>query len=186
MTLVGQNFFNKMVLHFWMREYKDIVELSEKHSAKHPSSQQKRAMNSARIVCEGIAYLNLARETEQSTKWKKLGEKAVALMSRLEFMSKWNFESKLQLLQAELHYVEGDLQSAEATYKASILSAHNHKFMHEEALACELYGIFCIENQMFEKGCKQLYLALEMYQQWGAIRKAKEVQLYIDRVDCSY
>ena len=87
------------------------------------------------------------------------------------------------MLQAELHYLEGDLESAEAFYKASIKSARHHKFIHEEALACELYGIFCIENHAVDKGLKQLHIAPDKYKQWGAIKKANKLLLFIDRVD---
>ena len=181
-SLLWQTFVNQMALNFWMREYKNVVELSEKYSEEHPSSQQKHALYVFRTLFEGVAYLNLARQTKLA-KWKILGEKAVTRMSQLESMSKWNFENKSKLLQAELYYVEGNLESAEAFYKASIKAAHEHKIIHEEALACELYGIFCVENKMADEGLKQLRIALDQYKQWGAMKKANTLQLFIDRVD---
>ena len=170
-----------MTIHLWMREYKDVAELSEKHSENYPSLQQKRALSMIRTLFEGVAYLNLARDTQQA-KWKILGEQAVVRMSQLESMSKWNYENKSQLLQAELYYLDQDLVSAEAPYRASIKSAHDHKFIHEEALACELYGIFCVENHMSKKGLKLLHIALDKYKQWGATKKADELQLFINLV----
>mmetsp|Transcript_35428 Transcript_35428/g.62191 ORF Transcript_35428/g.62191 Transcript_35428/m.62191 type:complete len:395 (-) Transcript_35428:148-1332(-) len=184
-SLLWQTFVNQMALNFWMRDYKNVVKLSEKYSEEHPSSQQKHSLYVFRTLFEGVAYLNLARDTKQA-KWKILGEKAVTWMSQLESMSKWNFENKSKLLQAELHYLEGDLESAEAFYKASIKSAHEHKFIHEEALACELYGIFCIENHVADEGTKQLHIALDKYKQWGAMKKADQLQLFIDLVNPTY
>lgn len=183
-SLVWNSFMCRMNSHFWMREYMDIAKLTEKYSEKHPSSQQKRSLAVLRVFFEGIAYLNLARDTKQS-KCRSMGEKAVAKLSQLALMSKWNFENKAKLLQAELHYVDGDLESAEVAYKASIKSANDHKFIHEEALACELYGMFCVENRWVNKGSKQLHIALEKYNEWGATKKANELQLFIDLVNSS-
>jgi len=184
--LLGQIFMHRLALHFWMREYTEVAELSEKHAEMNPSfSQQRRILNIYRTLFEGIVYLTLARDTKQ-TKWKVLGKKAVNWMSQLESMSAWNYENKSILLQAEFHYLEGDLESAESAYQASIKSAHVHKFIPEEALACELYGVFCVENQMIDKGHIQLHLALEKYRLWGATNKANQLQLFIDLVEPRY
>lgn len=181
--LLYQVFMSQVTIHFWFREYIDVVELSGKLAAKNPSSlQQKRILHFFRSLYEGIAYLSLARDTKQ-VKWKIQGEKSVVWYQQMESMSKWNFENKSKLLQAELHYVDGDIESAEAFYEASIESACNHRFIHEEALACELYGVFCIENKMFDKGSKQLRVALEKYKQWGAMKKAAELERFIGAVD---
>ena len=90
--------------------------------------------------------------------------------------SEWNFENKYLLLQAECQYTKGELEKASASYKASIQSAKQHKFVNEHAFACELAGYFykdqgdeMIAMDMF----KQAYLA---YMQWGAIGKAKLLQ----------
>ena len=86
--------------------------------------------------------MNLARRPgDAKKKWREMGEKAVAAMTGYATsMSKWNWENKALLLQAELHYLNGDLELADTVYEASIKSAREHKFIHEEALAYELYG----------------------------------------------
>ena len=89
------------------------------------------------------------------------------------------------MLQAELHYLDGHLNLAEVAYKASIVSACEHKFLNEEALAYELYGVFCMENQMVDQGAEQLNIALDKYKQWGAIKKAEELQHFIDAYEIS-
>ncbi|KAL7543123.1 hypothetical protein ACHAXR_012430 [Thalassiosira sp. AJA248-18] len=103
-------------------------------------------------------------------------------MSMLELNNQWNFEHKSKLLKAELHYLDGQLESAEDAYKASIESARDHKFIHEEALAHELFGIFCIENRIVDKGFEHLYIAVDKYKTWGAMKKAENLQHYIDMV----
>ena len=97
-------------------------------------------------------------------------------------VSKWNYEHKALLLQAELHYLNGELESADASYKAAIKSANEHKIINHEAMACELYGIFCVENGKIEQGGKSLLQALEKYTIWGAIRKVKELTPFVDMV----
>jgi len=183
--LVFQNFNHRLALHFWMREYLDVAIISKFFSENHPTSQQNRILNVFRIFHEGIAHLNLARDTKQA-KWKVLGKQAVIWMSKLAQQSKWNFLNKSKLLQAELHYLEGDLESAEAAYKASIKAARDQKYNHEEALACELYGIYCVENYMTDKGAEQLNHALNLYQKWGAMKKVVELQHFIGNVQVSF
>ena len=82
--------------------------------------------------------MNLARQTHQPP-WRKIGEEALEKMLKWELISKWNFECMATLLQAELHYLNGDLKLAKLSYEASILSAQNHKFLHYEALALEIW-----------------------------------------------
>lgn len=182
--LIWHVFMCRMSNHFWMREYTLLAELSEKFSDIHPSSRnEKRILRVMRTLYEGVAYLSLARDTQQS-KWRVLGEKASAEMSKFELtMCKWNFENKAKLLQAELHYLNGDIESAEVAYKASVKSAREHKFVHEEALAYELYGLFCVKNEMVDKGFEQLHVALNRYKEWGAMKKVEELQLFIGTVD---
>jgi len=174
----------QIALNCWMRKYQDVAKLSEKYNRKQSISPQKSAWNIYRMLFEGIAYLNLARETKQAG-WKTLGEKAMLWMSQMETISKWNYENKTKLLQAELHYSKGELESAEASYEASINSAHEHKFIHEEAWACELYGVFCIQNNLAERGNELIKAALDKYTQWGAMEKVTELQKLIDASDAA-
>ena len=103
-------------------------------------------------------------------------------MSQLVIYSTWNFENKLCLLQAELHYLNARHTMAELSYQAAILSAHSHRFFHEEAMACELYGIYLVETNRILEGFEQLRLSIEKYKQWGAIKKAVAVKDFIQLV----
>ncbi len=62
----------------------------------------------------------------------------------------------------------------------------DHKLIHKEAMACELCGIFCIENQMFVEGSTQIWVELGKYEQWGATKKAAGLWHFIDLVDLGY
>ena len=181
----GQNSFlmhkvilNQICTHFWFREYIPCVTLAEKYRLL----KAKRTLDFFNTFYEGIASLCLARDTKQD-KWRKIGEKAVETMSQLMQHSSWNFENKLFLLSAELHYLNNDLGLAEIAYENSIATAQRHKFIHEEALAYELYGIFCIENRDVSKGMEQLNLSLQKYIQWGASKKVDAMKYFMHLVD---
>ena len=181
--LEWQMFLFRPANHFYMREYEQVAELSQQYSVSHPSPLQtkpKRILHIFRSFMVGISVMNLARRTSNNAKYRELGEQAVARMSQLETISTWNFQNKRLLLQAEQHYLNRDLVSADAAYEASIRSAREHKWLNEEALAYELHGVFCVENGMRDKGTAQLRAAIDRYREWGAANVAKRVQLYVD------
>lgn len=183
--LLYQNFLNQMVSFFWMREYRSVAELSEKHKR----SGQKRISETCRIFMEGISSLILARGTHEPShraKWKSIGETSVEEMLKMEKINAWNYEDVRKLLQAELHHLNGDLKSAEVEYKAAIASSQSHNFLHNEVLGYELYGMFCVENQDAEKGIAKLRTAIDKCKQWGAMNKAKKLELYVDNLKPSH
>jgi hypothetical protein len=122
--------------------------------------------------------LSLARSTNEK-KWREIGADSVKTMAQLIECSEWNFRNKLHLLNAQLQFLENEKSSAQFSFEAAILSAHEHRFYHEEALACELYGIFLIETNQIVKGIEQLRLAIDMYFYWGAKKKAHDVEDFI-------
>jgi len=180
-TILWRHFMSQLNNHAFYRNWKEVMELSEKYK---PSKHNRRLVT-VRVFYEGIASLNLARQTRE-LKWRRVGEEALEKMMKWEKVSTWNFENVAKLLQAELHYLNGDLTSADVAYKASIESAHAHKHLQYEAFAYELYGIFCVENRMIDKGHKQLQMALDKYKLWGAIKKANEIQLLMDMDRSTY
>ena len=174
-------FVCRLANHFNMGEYEQVAELSQQYSASHPTPlQTKRIQHILRNFMVGISVMNLARSTSNNAQYRELGDQAVALLSQLETISTWNFQHKRLLLQAELHYLNRDLISADRAYEASIRSARDHKWLNEEALAYELHGVFCVENGMRDKGTTQLRAAIDRYREWGATNVAKRVQLYVD------
>jgi len=175
--LMWQVFISQLNALFWMREYLAVVSLAQ----KYPPPKHKRALAIMRSFYEGIASLSLARDTRQE-KYRHVGEEAVKTVAKFELKSEWNFENKSKLLQAELHYLNGNIGCAGEAYVASIKSAQIHKFLHEEALAYELYGIFCVENKMIDEGINQLSMALDKYKLWGALKKCDDLQIFIDIV----
>jgi len=173
--LLERNFMSKQIEFFFDRDYTKVMNLSE----KLPPINRKDPLMVTRLMYEGVASLTLARQTNQ-VKWRNKGEDCLEKLSKWLGISEWNFAHNFYLVQAEWSYLNGNLNAAEAAYNASILSAHNHHFLHEEALAYELYSIFCFQNQMIDIGVEQLRMALEKYKQWGAIKKVGKLQLLME------
>ena len=76
------------------------------------------------------------------------------------------------LLEAESHACEGELEMAKFKFHASIDSAQRHRFVHEEGLASELFGMFHDENGNKEEAMQQYSHARSCYQKWGAFALA--------------
>lgn len=120
----------------------------------------------------------MARDTKQE-QWRSIGETSVEAMTKLVSYSSWNYENKLLLLQAELHYTNGRNVMAELLYQAAIESAHEHRFLHEEALALELFGAFLVENRQTQRGLEQLRMSADKYRRWGSMKKVRDVEDFI-------
>ena len=169
---------SKLSNYFFDRDWIAVMELSEKQRP----SKFNRIMTTGIAWYEGVASLNLARQTKES-KWRDIGVASVKKLSGFAQTSKWNFQHRHQLVQAELFYTDGELDSAEATYKAAIKSAREHHYSSGEAVIHECFGLFCIENERIKQGARLLRTAVDLYERWGAKRKADELQLLVDAVD---
>ena len=49
-------------------------------------------------------------------------------------------------------------------------------------MAYELLGLYYVEKQEIEKGIEQLQLAHSKFKQWGALKKAKNVEDLIESI----
>lgn len=173
-SLLYQNNLSKMWCHFWVGEYLQVVKLSENF---RPAGQ-KRVSEVYRLLFEGISVVKLARQTQQQ-KWKERSQEYLADILKWSDVSKHNYQSQALLLQAECHYLNRDIQSADAAYRSSIVAAHDHKFPNFEALSLELHGIFLLENDKMDEGKEQLLKAIVKYSEWGATRKVKDLQSFM-------
>ena len=124
------------------------------------------------IFVEGLACFQLARQTKDDERSEWMEEKGETVLEKMKLWSEhssWNFENKMLLLEAEQMHTLGDFDSAASFYERSVRSAREHKFIHEEAIASELAGIFFLEGGRREKS----------YKTWGALAVAKRVETFI-------
>ena len=89
------------------------------------------------------------------------------------------FENRAALVAAEIARIEGRILDAEELYEKAIRSAHVHNFVHNEALANELAGLFHAARG-YEKIAKTYMRdARYCYLRWGAEAKVRQLdQLY--------
>ena len=90
--------------------------------------------------------------------------------------SEWNFSNKFLLIEAEMHNTQKDFEKAAVCYEASVKAAHKHKFIHEEAIASELAGIFYLERGLHQKSHECFTRSIQCFEQWGARTMARRVQ----------
>jgi len=164
--LLHQVCLNQIFVQFYFRDHLSVMKLAEVYN----NLDTKRAMDVIQVYFTGISALALSR-CNGDKKLRKIGEQSLGIVAQCAQWSKWNFENKVFLLQAELHYLNNDFRAAEVAYKASVDSAQKHKFIHEEAMAYELYGIFLIETRLVERGLEQLNMAISKYAKWGGRMK---------------
>ncbi|KAL3792871.1 hypothetical protein HJC23_004796 [Cyclotella cryptica] len=129
-------------------------------------SVTKEAMDNACCTRDPLWAERGKHYKEKITTWKQEG-------------SLWNFENKSFLLHAEEYYSNGDFDNAQVMYDKAILSARQHKFVHEEALACELAGNFYLNRGNALAALKHFTFAHGKYLQWGAFAKVKMLYAFI-------
>ena len=86
-----------------------------------------------------------------------------------------NFANKLLLLEAEHQASLCNIVGARTAYEASVRSARDQGFLHEQGLSCELYGKFLSSIIETNEAFIWLKCAHACYMQWGAVAKADQV-----------
>ncbi|MEO8707291.1 MAG: ATP-binding protein, partial [Kofleriaceae bacterium] len=88
-----------------------------------------------------------------------------------------NFLHFSALVEGELARKRGDVSEAIRHYDIAIESAGEHGFLKVEALANELAGRFWIERGKSAFAATHMGRAHAIYEQWGARRKARELEV---------
>ena len=119
----------------------------------------------------GLAACYLSREY-QDVSYIPQAEEVCEKVQWMVSHSKWNFESKFNLIQAERHYTKGEMDLAAASYEAAINSARMHKFVNELALSYECAAYFYKDEGNEAKSMEMFKCAKDAYTEWGAVGKA--------------
>uniref|UniRef100_A0A7S0B1Y2 Tetratricopeptide repeat protein n=1 Tax=Minutocellus polymorphus TaxID=265543 RepID=A0A7S0B1Y2_9STRA len=124
-----------------------------------------------------VAFAMLRKDGSDKEYWDNIASDVMKKFDTwIEIGSDWNFLSKMQMLVAERAYCKRDVDVAKAAYDEAIAAAEKHGFIHEEALACELAGIFYCERGDISGGRSYLQKSVELFTRWGAHRKAIHVR----------
>ena len=133
-------------------------------------------------ICNGIFFEGLScflcsrgsNDTEK-TKMIERGRSILTRARNLAEHSSWNWENKVQLLEAMEMHALGNLDEAEPLYTSSIRSAKEHKFIHEEAVASELTGDCLFERGLLSDAYALYKHSIKCFEEWGADAVAKRV-----------
>ncbi|KAL3806185.1 hypothetical protein ACHAXA_011734 [Cyclostephanos tholiformis] len=131
------------------------------------------------IFFEGLVAFQCARRENNNSRkeeWLQRGESATKLMFCLNDHSTWNWENKTFLLDAEKMYTEGNYHQAASAYDRAIRSANEHRFVHEEAIACELAGGFYYERNFHQKSLAFFKNSIICYRKWEAFAVARRLE----------
>ena len=127
----------------------------------------------------GLASFRIYRETQEEL-WAQRGRHLREKMqSWNEQGSKWNFEHKLKLMEAEDAYSNGDFGRAQDLYDKAVSLAKQHKFINDESLANELAAKFHLANGNKPISLKYFIEAHEKYYEWNAYAKVKSLYAFI-------
>mmetsp|Transcript_11010 Transcript_11010/g.16564 ORF Transcript_11010/g.16564 Transcript_11010/m.16564 type:complete len:384 (-) Transcript_11010:313-1464(-) len=152
------------------RQYLELFERQGSASAQF--------INIYRLFYGGLLSLHFYRESRDQF-WLDRAAHAIQKMEVWTAESVWNFENKLFLLQAERHYAFGEMDRAAEKYKLAQKSSKKHRFVHEEALACELAAAFHVKagNENAIVVAELIDRAVTCYQTWGAEGKVESLLL---------
>lgn len=128
----------------------------------------------------GLALVGAYRR-KQSKKLMRNLEKTIAIVRKASELSSWNFKNKLLLLEAEKLSILGD-DSENPNYDAAITMSQSSKFIHEEALTCELAGNHFERKNKNKEAVSFYEKAEKCYREWGAEKKVNQMTEIIQRI----
>jgi len=130
-----------------------------------------------------IAFYYARKRRSDENRWTEIGN---GVLSLLEVWAKegsdWNFSNKLFLLQAECFFLRGDERAALQKYNASIKSAQDHRFIHEEGLAHERLASFHDHYGRRSEALTCFNAAKRCYEHWGAQAVVQRVERTIAKL----
>lgn len=135
------------------------------------------------VFFEGLIAFSMARTSTNNYEWSKKGDIALAFLKKWE-SSKWNFENKIWLLEAEKMYFLGFYDRALQLYQNAVESSAKHKFPHELALSLELQGLFLHDIKMHKDAKTSLEASVGYYRDWGANAVADRVEQFMRNESC--
>jgi len=185
--LVRKADFARLFLGYLFRRYDVVLEMASKVKDHLTTSKTYPAVE---LLLErfhlGLAAYSIVRRGGGSDvdnggvnaeNWLAIADDVTNQMKTLsENDSKWNFQQKYFLLEAEQAFTGGDVEAAAAAYRKAIETAKEHRFINEQALASECAALFYLEYGDIGRTCKYLEKSRDLYQAWGAHRKVEDIR----------
>ena len=127
---------------------------------------------------EALTYLRAVQFTygmAARRKMKKRGKKSMKLIQSWAKKGNVNVVHYLHILQAELAFLDGKMKKAEESFKAAISTSKRNGFLHDRALAHELFSTFY--NAQGDEYWSNYHLecAKSCYKEWGCSKKVDQL-----------
>ena len=160
--------------------FERVIFLGKKFESLHEHSKARMPM---RIILVsfyyGLAMVESYRR-RRSQKVLPIVEKAISVLKKASELSSWNFKNKLLLLEAEKLSSGNKTKEQKKTvgpkYDMAIEACKSSKFIHDEALACELAGNHFVGNKNVKKALCLYEQAEKCYREWGTEKKATQMR----------
>ena len=165
-------YFARMILAYIFGRYELATEMADQCRKAAPMMRNQRLVNEIFY----LALIALASADEEA-KSEARDAAAVALKELEGWLgtSQWNFLHKVKLLKAEIAFHDGNIDDTATLYDDAIRIAGEHRFVHEQALACERCGVFYSNSGSPHIAKGYFTRACEYYLKWGAKRKASDL-----------
>jgi len=173
---------HRLVRSFLFRQSDNLIGESNILESITERKIQLRPMLFMGIFYEGLTCFLCSIGITDPTKSKPLIERGQSVLTRIRSLaelSSWNWENKVQLLEAMEMHTMGNLDAAGPLYTSSIRSAHEHKFIHEEAVASELAGEYMYEQGNHSDAYALFMHSIKCFKEWGADAVAKRVEMSV-------
>ena len=128
----------------------------------------------------GLVSFWIYRRTN-NTKWSARGINFKIVIQKLAESSQHNFQHEVYLLEAEEAFSNKNYELAKSLYEKAVSIARKHRFINQEALACELAGYFFLEIGEQDTAIQYFLQAHEKYHEWGAVSKCNMLFQFVQR-----
>lgn len=176
-------FMNRMLQSFWCG-YSQRCHHYVRKTIECPSSSEYN-----KLFASWLGALNSFRGIKNNNgsgskflKAKVSFKSAISALRSAAELSRWNFQNKVFLLEAEMYSFERRNIEAKASYAAAITAAASSRLVHEHGLAMELAGLHYIKIGESEIALDFLQQARESYQKWGSSMKVASVNQQMGKI----
>ncbi|KAL7465066.1 hypothetical protein ACHAXS_006557 [Conticribra weissflogii] len=173
--------FNNTFIAFIYRDFDSTVTSMEKYFDGKLEMWTLLNFTAGKCFIIGLASFWIYRRTKDR-KWYERGSQSIEAMRKWAESSKWNFLQKFLLLEAEDHFCNQRYEKAKKLYDNAILRSRQHKFINDEAIACELTAYFLLELGETDSSLEYIIQAHKNYHTWGATGKASVIFKYFQSI----
>ena len=174
-TTLFQLHILKMIQAYLLGDYVFALE-TEQHVLKYIKSALSSAFLPQLYFISSLARLALYNNSKNKSTLLRQVKANQKKLKRWAKYAPMNFLHLYELVQAERERCCGNKQKAGALYEKAINNAKKHNFLQNEAMGCELAGLFHLDQKQSFIGTCYLRHAFSLYSRWGAGAKTQQMR----------